>query len=522
MGRRQVLRAAAGGLALAGLRVRRARAAGAGLYDVTRFGAVGDGKTLATAGLQRAIDACHKAGGGTVFVPPGRYLTGALFLRSNLHLELSPAAVLFGSPRFEHYPPIASRTDGIERKAYASLLTGIELENVSIGGGGVLDGNGPPWWAAFETTRQMRADRKLPREAENPEGAPLRWPRPRVINLVRCQGVTLRDVTIHESPFWSAHFVYCQDVLVDGVTVTALQAQHIDGIIIDSCKHVRLSSCSISAGSDSVALKSGYNEDGRRVGLPCDDVLITNCNFSNSVGAGISLGSETAGGIRNVAIHNCTIERCRYGVHVRSPRGRGGVVERVRMSNLLFDKLDDTALMITHFYDSVRMDSLFGDPTTTGNPETDRAMTVAPNEGTPTFRSLDFSGLTLGAVPTVAVIEGLPERPISGLGIRDVSAPEAEAGVLMARTAEVHIAGLRMNPTKGPAVAAREVQRLHIEGLSCPRPGAKVPIVRLEKANGVFVHGCDIGPGAADFVRSEGTANRDVVVTGNNVAGKAK
>ena len=354
-------------------------------------------------------------------------------------------------------------------------------------------------------------------QAENPEGAPLRWPRPRMINLIRCQGVAIRDVTLRESPYWSVHLVYCHDVLVDGVTIAALQAQNIDGVIIDSCKQVRLSGCSISAGSDSVALKAGYNEDGRRVGLPCDDVLITNCNLSNSVGAGISLGSETAGGIRNVAIHNCTITRCRYGVHIRGPRGRGGVVERVRMSNLILDKIDDAALMISHFYDSVRMDSLFGDATATGNPETDRTMKVPIGEGTPSFRDLDFSGLSLGAVPTVAVVEGLPERHIQGLVIRDVTAPEARTGVICARTTEMQVKGLRMNPTEGPAVAAREVERMNIEGLICPRPGNRSPIVRLEAASGVFVHGCDIGPGAPEFVRAEGTRNRDITVTGNNL-----
>ena len=266
-----------------------------------------------------------------------------------------------------------------------------------------------------------------------------------------------------------------------------------------------------------MALKAGYNEDGRRVGLPCEDVLITNCNFSNSVGAGISLGSETAGGIRNVAIHNCTITDCRYGVHVRSPRGRGGVVERVRMSNLIFDKIGHAALMISHFYDSVRMDSLFGDATSTGNPETDRAMKAPIGEGTPSFRDLDFSGLSLGAVPTVAVVEGLPERHIQGLVIRDVSAPQAKTGVLCARSDDMHIKGLRMNPVDGPAVAAREVERLNIEGLVCSRPGKRAPIVRLESAAGVFVHGCDIGAGAPEFVRAEGNRNRDITVTANKL-----
>jgi polygalacturonase len=487
------------------------------VYDIRRFGAVGNGRTLSTAAIQRALDACGKAGGGVVLVPPGHYLTGALFLRSNLELHISRGAVLMGSPRFEDYPAIITRSEGIERNTYASLLTGIGLENVAITGGGVLDGQGPPWWRAQDVTRQMRNDRNLPREADNPEGAPLRWPRPRVINLIRCQGVAVRDICVRESPYWSVHFVYCQDVVVDGITIVSLQAQHIDGVIVDSCKHVRISNSSISAGSDSIALKSGYNEQGRKIGLPCDNVIITNCNLSFSVGAGISLGSETAGDIRNVTIDNCTIERCRFGVHVRSPRGRGGVVERVRMSNLLFDKIEEIALLITHFYDSVRMDSLFGERSKTGNPETDRTLVRPVDEGTPTFRDIEFSSLTVGAAPVLAVVEGLPERFIRGLVIRDVTAPAVKSGVLIARAADVTISRVRMNPVDGPAVAAREVEGLQVEGLSCPRPSPKVPIVRLEDASGVFIHGNDIGAGATEFVRTEGQRNRRLNVTGNNL-----
>jgi polygalacturonase len=486
MNRRNLARIGLGaGIGLAtGWPARGRAAAAGGVHDVTRFGARGDGKTLNTKAIQQAIDTCSKAGGGTVLVPPGQFVTGALFLRSHLRIEISSGATLLGSPRFEDYPAMTSRSDGIERKSYASLLTGEGLENVVITGGGIVDGQGPPWWRAHDVVRTMRTERKLPREAENPEGAPLKWYRPRVINLIRCQGVAVRDLTFRESPYWTLHFVYCQDVAIDGLTITTLQASNIDGIIIDSCKQVRVANCSIGAGSDSIALKSGYNEEGRRIGLPCDDVVISNCHFGNSIGAGVSIGSETAGGIRNVAIHNCTIERCRYGVHIRSPRGRGGVVERVRMSNLMLDKIEDAALLVSHFYDSVRMDSLFGDRTASDNPETDRTRKLPVGEGTPSF--------------------------------------QARTGVLLTRAAQTRIAGLRMNPTDGPAIAARDVERLQIEGLVCPRTDPKVPVIRLESTAGVFVHGCDIGPGAREFVRAEGKANHDLNVTDNNLPPELK
>src|SRR5262249_18275166 len=151
--------------------------------------------------------------------------------------------------------------------------------NVSISGHGLIDGQAWPWWQAHATTRELRLKHNLPREAENPPEAPLRWPRPRIVNLIRCQGVMIDDLTMRDGPSWNVHLVYCQDVAVRGSTPPRQDPQGCDGLIIDSCKRVRLSTCSIGSGADCIALKSGYNEDGRRVALPCEDEVITNCNM---------------------------------------------------------------------------------------------------------------------------------------------------------------------------------------------------------------------------------------------------
>jgi polygalacturonase len=496
------------------------------IYEITRFGAIGDGQTPSTWAIQAAIDACAHGGGGVVLAAPGVYLSGALFLRSHVHLHVMPGATLLASDRFQDFPPILSRSEGIERQTYASLITGQDLDDVVITGGGVLDGQGPPWWKAYQTTRAMRDQRKLRRQDENPAGAPLRWPRPRVVNLLRCRDVLISELSIREGPYWNIHLVYCQDVEIDALTMTGLHAQNIDGIIIDSCQRVRIANCAISSGSDPIALKSGYNEDGRRVGIPCQDVVVTNCNLSFSVGAGISLGSETAGGIRNVSISNCSITRSRYGIHVRSPRGRGGVVEGLRVSNLVLDEIAETALMITHFYDSVQQDSMFGaGPRATGNPETDRTISLPVGEGTPSFRDLDFTGLSVGTAGLLAVIEGLPEQPIRGVAIRDVRVTEVTAGVYCARAADVTIDGVQLQGLQGAAVAARQVERLQVHRLVCARPSAGGPCVQLEEVAGAFVHRCQVGVGVGavfgsgsdGFVQLLGERNRGVRVLENDL-----
>jgi polygalacturonase len=491
-----------------------------GLYDITRFGAVGDGKAPCTASIQRAIDECAARGGGLVLVPPGRFLTGALFLRSNLHLHLSPGAVLVASERFEDFPPIDSRSEGIERKTYASLLTGQNLENVTLSGTGTLDGRGPPWWQAHEATRNLRLARGLPREAPNPPGAPLRWPRPRIVNLIRCQGVSISGLSFNNGPHWNLHLVYCQNVVVEGITMTGLQAQHCDGIIIDSCKEVRVANCTIASGSESIAIKSGYNEDGRRVGIPCEDIVITNCHLSFSVGSAITIGSETAGGVKNVAISNCNVSRAKIAVHIRSPRGRGGVVERIRIMNLTVDEIESAAVIVSHYFDSIRMMSLFGEgQSPAGNPETDRSMKLPVNEGTPHFRDLDFSGLQVGSARAVALIEGLPERPIEGISFREVHARSAGAGISCSRASDVSIAGLAVNPTEGSAVSAKQVERLDIQGLRCARGNPRIPLVRMADVRGAFVHGCYVSQVGLKLLHLEGANNQDVTALGNKVVG---
>jgi polygalacturonase len=509
------------GLAGGGRGASAAAAPAGGIFDVKRFGAVGDGKTSCTRAIQRTLDACAAEGGGLVLIPPGQYVSGALFLRSNLELRLSAGAVLLGSERFQDYPPIKGRSEGVERTIHSSLLTGQDLDNVSISGSGLIDGRGPPWWKAHALTHAARVEHKLPREAENPPGTPLKWPRPRLINLIRCRGVQVEGITVRDGPAWNIHLVYCEDVVVHGVTALGLETANLDGVVVDSCKHVRISDCSLASGTDCIAIKSGYNEDGRRVGICCEDVLVVNCNVSFSDGAGIAIGSETAGGIRNVTVSNCSIANSRYGIQIKSARGRGGVLECIRVSDVVLDQIHDSGVMISKYYDSVEWKVMFEDKPS-GNPETDRTLRPPVGEGTPTFRDISVRGLTMGQVRRVAVIEGLPERFIRGVRLEDVTATRSRLGVVCTRAADVVIRDVTLGPLDSPAVAARTVERLEVRGLSGAAPSRGLPLVHLEEVAGAFVHGCDVGASGRELVGGSGDRNHDVVVTGNHLGPDTK
>jgi polygalacturonase len=282
--------------------------------------------------------------------------------------------------------------------------------------------------------------------------------------------------------------------------------------VLDSCKQVRVANCSIATGSDCLALKSGYNEDGRRVGIPCEDVVVTNCNLSRSHGTGISIGSETAGGIKNVTISNCVITSCKLGVCVKSPRGRGGVVERIRVNNLVLDDIESAGLVVTNFFDSVTYDRYA--QTAKATPETDRVTKMAVNEGTPTLRHVELTGISMGAVGQVAIVEGLPERFVENVALRDITAARSTRGVSLVRAVDVSVSGLSIDPTEGPLVEGHELVRMELHRLKGRANDAKGPTVRLQNTAG-FIHGCDMGTDVRRFVELEGTGNH-LAIAGNS------
>jgi hypothetical protein len=463
-------------------------------------------------------------------MPPGRYVSGTLFLRSRVHLELARGATLVGSHRFADYPPIDGRVEGVERRTHASLLTGIGVEDVTISGEGTVDGQGSAWWEASSKTRTIRVERAVPREAANPPDAPLRWPCPRLINFVRCKRVRVSGLSLIDSPSVTIHLLYCQDALVSGIKIGILQALGVDGIIIDSSQRVRIMQSLLDCG-DCVSIKSGYNEDGRRVGIASEDIVVSNCTMMAGQGSGLALGSETAGGIRNVSFTSCVVTRSRHGVYIRSPRGRGGGVERLRVSNLVCDQLLERAIRISSYYDSIKGEGAWAKPkeartakqqgyypTTAGSRETDRSLLLPIDEGTPLLRDLEFAGISLGAAEGVAYLEGLPERFITDVRIRDVVAPHTKAGIFCARVSGLSVDHVCTGKLETPAVDAHQVELLEVHRLRCAQPGP-APIIRLDGVAGAFVHGCDVPVGADRLVALQGTDNHGITVQSNRTTG---
>ncbi len=471
-------------------------------FDVRDFGAVGDGRTLCTTAIQKAVNACAAAGGGKIVFPAGRYLTGPIFLQANQHVEVMAGATVAFTTDFTSVPAIPGRWEGIDRTVYASLFTCIDKENVFITGQGTLDGQGAPWWEAFQTVKEMR--RRLgitEREPENPPGSPLRWPRPRLINLYSCRNVFIGGLHLLNSPSWTIHPVTCENVAIDGVTILAApDSPNTDGIDPDSCKDVRIANCFISVGDDCIVIKSGYKYSERAT--PSENITVTNCVF-RSGHCGVGVGSETSGGVKNLAISNCVCDGTDRGLRFKTARGRGRSVENVRASNFVMRNVAEP-LTVTMFY--------------TGG---DRHRAEPVNDATPAFRNFHFSQIVVTGAQRAALIEGLPERPVQGLTFSDVVVDGAAEGISCTNVDGASFDNVVVNAAKGPVLHVDGARDLAVMRVATRRPNID-PVVRFENVNTAVLESCTASPGTGSFLELQGAANRDIALICNRLARGAR
>jgi polygalacturonase len=362
---------------------------------VRDFGAVGNGTTLETAALNRAADACADAGGGTVYVPPGRYLTGTVRLKSHVTLQVEAGAVLLGSENPGDYPTSASIW-GDGEELMQPLIYATDAENVTVTGRGTIDGQGALWWKRVRLNNPRKFPPGPKTDEDRAEAAKLSRGRPHLIRFVRCRDVVIEKVNLRNAAEWTVHPSLCESVRVDGVTIQspATNAHNTDGIDPECCRNVQILNCRIDTGDDCIALKSGTNELGRKLGRPDEDITISNCVMWHGHG-GVSIGSEMSGGVRNVAISNCVFHGTLGGIRIKSQRGRGGVVEGISVSNIVMEDVVDP-IVVTTFY--------------AGG---DRPEDLQPvGEGTPRYRDLLFSNITARGAKNAGSITGLREMPV--------------------------------------------------------------------------------------------------------------
>ena len=403
----------------------------AATYPVTDFGAVADDGEPDTAAINEAIRAAHEADGGRVVLGPGAWESGRIVLRSGVTLDVQEGATLRFSDDPADYPAEEVRWEGVEIMGISPLIFARGATDIAIVGSGTIDGSGEWWWAQHErgwgsdepVTDLERKYAEL--NADRPHrGRGWMLPRPTLVGIYQSEDVLLEDVTFRDSPFWTVHTVYCDGVTVRGVTVLApYESPNTDGIDIDSTRNVLIEDSTFDTGDDCIAIKSGWNEDGRRVNRPSEDIIIRRCTFRNGRG-GVVIGSETAGSVRRVLAEDCTFDGTLRGLRIKSARGRGGAIEAITLRRATMTDIPDAAINIDMFYGG-------------GSPEPQPI-----GAWTPTCRDITVQDVTIdGAVNGVA-IRGLPERPIEGLELLRVRIGASEKPFEMEHVTGVALDGV--------------------------------------------------------------------------------
>jgi polygalacturonase len=372
--------------------------------DLLHFGAKPDGTTDCTAALRAAVDACHQAGGGRVVVPAGRFLTGAIRLRSNVNLHVSEGATVAFTPDASAYLPLVlTRFEGVELMNYSPFIYALDETNVGISGRGTLDGQADAqhWWSwrtgqAPARTRliQMAGDGVAPDKRVFGDG-PSRL-RPNFVQPYRCENVLIEDVTIVNSPMWELHPVLCRNVIVRGVKINS-HGPNNDGCDPESCRDVLIEKCIFDTGDDCIALKSGRNDDGRRLHTPIENVVIRDCDMKDGHG-GVVIGSEISGGARNIFAEKCRMDSPRLDrvLRFKNNAARGGLVERVAMRDVTVGEVAEAIVAADFYYEEGRSGGY-----------------------TPILRDVDVRNVTSRKSKYALLLKGFAESPIANVRIAD-------------------------------------------------------------------------------------------------------
>jgi polygalacturonase len=378
------------------------------IFDVRRYGAVGDGKTLDTAAIQKALDECGKASAGTVVFPAGDYRSKPIFLRSHLVLQLEEGAILKATDE------PADFADPKEEKGVMAFVNGKNLTNITINGKGTIDGSGERWWPPVKEAKKT--------------GQPEPRRRPRMIVLSKCKSVLIQGVTLQNSPSFHLVPTDCEDIVINRVTIRApADSPNTDAIDPSACKNVLIKKCILDVGDDNVALKSGHSVQGRSAA--CEDITVVDCTILH--GHGMSIGSETVGGVQNLTVRNCTFKDTVSGLRIKSYRGRGGLVENITYSDIKMTNVK-IPINITSYYPKI--------------PKEDTAQPITAE--TPIYRNIRITNLTATSPQSAGFIVGLPECVVSNLLLENVRI-SAPAGFTVRNAKEIHLKNVKVDAAKG-------------------------------------------------------------------------
>lgn len=480
-------------------------AAAQSFYDVTKYGAKKDSSAKATVAIKKAIDAAAKAGGGTVYFPAGKYLTGPVHLKSNITIFIDAGAELHFSDDFDDYlPMVESRYEGVDVTSFSPLFYANGVENITITGRGLIDGHGTKWWHFVEGYKEGQPRSKWQLEfdrlnkdillPDDPRQMKRGFLRPPFIQFMNCKNILIQGITIQNSPFWTINPQFCDNVTIHAVTVLNPKrlAPNTDGINPESCSNVRISDCFISVGDDCITIKSGKDLPGRTKARPAENYSITNCTMLAGHG-GVVIGSEMSGDVKKITISNCVFDGTNRGIRLKTVRGRGGVVEDIRVDNIVMKNIRDQAIVMDMEYAK-----------SSPEPVSDR---------TPKFRNIRLSNIT-AYTNEAMYINGIEEMPVSEISLNDVVF-HASQGITIRNAKDIQLHNVRVNTTIGSSLKANNVDRLLVNGFETTTPLADKPVVILNNTKNVLLQNSWPFEGADRYLEITGEQTRNINLRNN-------
>ncbi|MDT3401862.1 glycoside hydrolase family 28 protein [Mucilaginibacter terrae] len=406
------------------------------MFFVKNYGADATGKKNCSTAIKAAIEACHKAGGGSVIVPAGKYLTGPVYLKSNVNLHLEKGATLLFSTKPDDYLPLVpTRWEGVELMNYSPLVYAYKEKNIAVTGEGVLDGqaNAQNWWPwkgkkeyGFKNGDPSQVDKanRPALFAMAEKDVPMaerkfgngHYLRPQFVQPYLCTNVLIEGIRVINSPMWILNPVLCNNVTINKVTVES-EGPNTDGCDPESCKNVLIKDCYFNTGDDCIALKSGRNSDGRRINIPCENVVIQGCTMANGHG-GVVIGSEISGGAKNIFAENCTMNSPELdrALRIKTSSARGGIIQNIYLRNIKVGQVKQEAILVTMFYED------------TGN-------------FMPLIRNIEVSNMEVkNGGNTGVVIEGYKKQPVQNLRLSNVTINNVKKAYSIA-----NLTGLQLN-----------------------------------------------------------------------------
>jgi len=494
--------------------------AGRGVFNILDYGAVRDGSASSTEAFRKAIAAAQKAGGGTVYVPAGNYTTGPIQMVSNLTLDFDAGSVV----RFPAtvLPLTPGRQQGIETPTPIPLIGGHDLENVTVMGRGVLTTSNLDWMrlhsralrsvadagsangANWERLLQdLEAQKPIPEEEYRAAASELR---PSFVRFMNSKNIRIDGLRFIGSSMWTVHLLYSENAVVENLVIETYPGVHADGIVVDSSRFVKLENDYIDAGDDGLVIKSGKDRDGLRVNRPTENVTITNCTVHHAQSA-LAIGSETSGGVRNVVASNITATDTVNGIHIKSRRGRGGVIENIRFDNWTMENVGQAIAISDAGY---VMEGEAPDPGA-----------GAVSNRTPILRNIAVSHVTINGAQGLIEVSGIEEMPATGVRISDVVGT-GRRGMTGSYTDDLELHNVQLNVESGPAFQVTHSANLVLDDVSTRKPVVGAPVVRLEGTPSAVVRNSRAFPGTGVFLSMPEGELKDVEFEGNAMGNAEK